>query len=194
MAGSWMSELEQESKKLVSEIVAEATQRAQYRVQRDFHKKPIELIAKQTGHVNLAQACYCMLDSSGIDINVEIYYDASFIEGFYKSNSSFHQSGGGWSIVRKNKNLSTYDFWEMHYNGETGGSYGAVEEEWIMENFWYGRQYVTNGWPLSKSAEYLSGHYKETVSAYDVAQNFIDDYIAEGHYERYIQEEINNLI
>jgi hypothetical protein len=194
MGYNWMAELEKEAKKRVSEVVAEATQRAQYRVQRDFHTKTIDVIAKETGHVNLAQACFCMLNNKGSDINVEIYYDESFIEGFFRSNSSFHQDGGRWKVAKQNQNLSVYDFWDMHYNDETGGSYGEVEEDWIMENFWNGREYVTNGWPLSKSAEYLSGHYRETVSAYEVAQNFIDNYIAEGHYERYIQEEINNLI
>ena len=193
MGYDWMSELEKEAKKRVSEVVAEATQRAQYRVQRDFHTKAVEHIAKETGHVNLAQACYCMLSADGNDIDVEIYYDPSFIEGFFKSNSSFHQDGGAWRVVRKNKNLSVYDFWDMHYSGENEGDYGEVEEEWIMKNFWNGREYVTNGWPLSKSAEYLSGGYRKTVSAYDVAKSFIDKYNSEGHYEKYIQEEINNL-
>ena len=193
MGYGWINELKKEAAKITSEVVAEATQRAMYRVQRDFHTKPIEEIAKETGHVNLAQACYCMLNTKGNDIEVDIYYDASFIEGFFKSNSSYHQDGGKWRSVRKNYNLSSYDFWEMHYNGETGGSYGEVDEEWIMKNFWNGVQYGTNGWPRSKTAEYLSTYKKLTVSAYDVAKNFINDYIAEGHYEKYIQQEISNL-
>jgi hypothetical protein len=193
MGYGWLDELKKEARARTSEVVAKATERAMYRVQRDLHTKPIEAIAKETGHGNLAQACYCMLTTKGTNIDVEIYYDASFIEGFYKSNSSYHQDGGAWRVVRKNKGLSSYDFWEMHYNGETGGSYGAVEETWIMDNFWNGREYVTNGWPLSKSAEYLSGHYQNTTSAYDVAANFVDQYIADGYYEQYVQEEINNL-
>lgn len=190
MGSGWIDALAQEAKKIVSERYAEAVSRAQYKVQVDFHTKAIKHIAKQTGHVNLAQACYFMLRPSGIDIDAEIFYDASAIYGFYKSHSSFHKSGGAWRVVESNKDLANYDFWEMHYNGETGGSYGQVEEEWIMENFWNGRKYVTNGWPLNKNAEYLSGHYVETVSAYDVAQGFIDDYIAAGYYERYIQAEL----
>lgn len=194
MGYSWINELKKEAQALTSDVVAKATQRAMKRVQRDLHKKPIEEIAEKTGHPTLAQACYCMLTSDGTDIDVEIYYDASFIEGFFNSFSSYHQDGGAWRVVRSNKGLSSYDFWEMHFNGETGGSYGEVEESWIMDNFWRGRQYVTNGWPLNKSEEYLRGHYESTVSAYDVAANYVDQYIADGYYEQYIQEEINNLI
>lgn len=194
MSYNWINELKKEAKKRTSEVVAEATQRAMYRVQRDFHTKTVQEIANKTGHQNLSQACYCMLTTKGTDIEVDIYYDASFIEGFFKSNSSYHQDGGKWRSVRKNYGLSSYDFWEMHYNGETGGSYGSVDEEWIMKNFWNGVEYSTNGWPLSKSEEYLQVYRTKVVSAYDVAKNFIDDYIAEGHYEQYIEEEINNLI
>ena len=193
MSYGWMAELKKEAEKRTSEVVAEATQRAMYRVQRDFHTKPIEKIADETGHETLAQACYCMLSTKGSDIDVDIFYDASFIDGIYSSNSSYHQDGGAWRVVRKNKGLSSYDFWAMHYNGETGGSYGEVDEKWIMYNFWNGREYITNGWPRG-SAEYLSGGYQPAVSAHDVAQKFIDGYIAAGYYEAYVQEEINNLI
>lgn len=194
MGYDWISALKEEAKRRTSEVVAEATQRAMYRVQRDFHTKAIKNIAEETGHENLSQACYCMLNSNGTDIEVDIFYDASFIEGFFHSNSSYHQDGGKWRSVRKNYNLSNYDFWDLHYSGETGGSYGEVDEEWIMKNFWNGLKYSTNGWPLSKSEEYLQVYRTSTISAYDVAKNFIDNYISEGHYEKYIQEEINNLV
>ena len=193
MGYDWMSELKKEAQKRTSEVYAKAAQRAMYRVQRDLHTKAVEYIAEKTGHENLAQACYCMLDNNGLDINVDIYYDASVIEGFFKSNSSYHQDGGEWRTVRKNRNLSTYDFWEMHYNGETGGSYGEVGEDWIMENFWNGREYITNGWPLSKSEEYLRVSKRKVKSAYDVAKDFIDYYNEQGFYNLYLQEEINIL-
>lgn len=192
MGNNWLSELEAYAKKAVGSIAKEATERAMYRVQRDFHTKPIQAIASATGHDTLAQACYCMLTTSGSDIEVDIYYDPSFVVGFFNSNSSYHQSGGKWRSVRKNYNLSRYDFWEMHEAGETGGSYGSVDEDWIMKNFWNGVQYSTNGWPLS-DAEYLQVFRGKTVSAYDVAKSYIDNYISEGHYGRYIQEEMNNL-
>ena len=188
-----MDALAVEAKKRVSEKYAIAVDRAQYRVQTEFHTKAIDFIAKQTGHVNLAQACYCMLEPNGVDINTSIYYDASSIYGFFKSNSSFHKSGGVWRVVDSNQGLSNYDFWEKHYNGETGGDYGEVEEEWIMKNFWNGREHVTNGWPLNKNAEYLRGHYVKTVSAYDVAISFIYNYNSKGYYEKYIQEELSKI-
>lgn len=194
MCANWMDELKKEARKRVSGVVAEATQRAMYRVQRDFHTKVIDEIANQTGHANLAQACYCMLNPQGGDIAVDIYYDASFIDGFFSSNSSFHKSGSPWRVVKSNYGLSSYDFWEMRLNGEyEGGSYGAVMDTWIMQNFWNGVKYSTNGWPRARSEEYLEVYKTRTVAAYDVAQGFIDDYIAAGHYEQYIQEEMNNL-
>lgn len=192
MSYNWINELREEAKKRTSDVLAKATERAIYRVQRDFHTKPIEEIAEKTGHNTLAQACYCMLDVKGSNIDIDIYYDASFIDGIYESNSSYHQDGGKWRSVRKNYNLSSYDFWEMFYNGETGGSYGEIESEWIMKNFWNGVEYSTNGWPRG-SAEYLQIIKGKTTSAYSVAQNFINNYIAEGHYEAYIQEEMYNL-
>lgn len=193
MGYGWLNELKEECEQIISEIAPEAIARAQYRVQRDFHTHLIKKIAEDTGHENLAQACYFMLKPNGIDIEAESYYDASFIEGFYESSSSYHQDGGKWRSVRKNYQLSRYDFWEMHFAGETGGSYGEVEEDWIMKNFWNGIEYVTNGWPLSKSAEYLSTSKRKVVSAYDVAKKFIDDYDAKGYYKKYLQQEMNNL-
>lgn len=195
MGYDWMSELKKEAQRRTSEVVAEATQRAMGRVQRDFHTQVIEKIASETGHENLSQACYCMLSSSGSDIGYDIFYDASFIEGFYSSNSLFHQGGSKWRSVRSNYNLSRYDFWEKYEDSDVPrGNYGIVDEQWIMKNFWNGVQYGTNGWPLARSAEYLQVYRTATVAAYDVAKNFVDDYISEGHYEKYIQQEINNLI
>ena len=191
MVYGWLDELKKEAQALTSDVVAKATERAIRRVKHDLNTKYIEYIAEKTGHYNLAQACYGEFTSNGSDININIYYDPSFIEGFYKSNSSYHQDGGSWRVVRKNKGLSVYDFWEMHYSGETGGSYGTAEEDWIMYNFWNGREYVTNGWPLSKSEEYLRGRYIKVRSAYDAANEFVDQYEAAGHYARYVQEEMN---
>lgn len=192
MSSNWLGELEAFAKKAVGSVAKEAIGRAMYRVQRDFHTKTVQTIADATGHDTLAQACYCMLNTSGNDIEVDIYYDPSFIIGMLNSNSSYHQGGGKWRSVGKNYKLSRYDFWEMHENGETGGNYGLLDENWVMKNFWNGVQYVTNGWPLS-DAEYLDAYPISTVSAYDVAKEYIDNYISEGHYEKYIQQEMNNL-
>lgn len=187
-------ELEKYGKDAIGSKYAEAVRRAQYKVQDDFRNKLVKHIANKTGHENLAKACYFDVEPvGGDDYHIDMYYDASYIEGYYESYSSYHQDGGKWRSVRKNYNLSRYDFWDMHYAGETGGSYGEVEEEWIMDNFWNGREYVTNGWPLSKSAEYLSTSKRRVVSAKKVTQEFYDDYERKGYYEKYIQQEFNRL-
>lgn len=193
MNASLMQMLEREIKRTAQSVVDEAAERAAYRVQRDFHTKAINTIAQKTDHPTLSQACYCMLTGRDGGIEVDIYYDASVIDGFFESNSAYHQSGGKWTVVRKNYNLSRYDFWEQYEDRDDVSQHGAVDHEWIMKNFWNGYEWRTNGWPLPGGGEFLETWKIRTVSAYDVAQKYIDNYIAKGYYGKYINEEMRNL-
>lgn len=194
MSYSWMKLVEKEAKRQGQEIMAEAVQRAAYRVQRDFHTKAIDAIALQTGHPTLSQACYCMLEMNGSDIEVDIYYDASVIDGFFESSSAYHKSGEPWKVVRHNQNLSSYDFWDEFYDRDDDvKQYGAVDHKWIMNNFWNGYEWKTNGWPLPGGGEFLQTWKERTVSAYDVAKEYVANYISEGYYGKYVNEEIRNL-
>lgn len=63
---------------------------------------------------------------NNILIEFGVEYDAGALEGVYKSNSKYHQSGDVWKIVpndvRKNSSLFSPD-------------YGTPEADWILENF-----------------------------------------------------------
>jgi hypothetical protein len=192
MNSSLMKMIEREIKKSAQSVVNEAAERAAYRVQKDFHTKAIDTIAKKTNHPTLSQACYCMLTGKDGGIEVDIYYDASVIDGFFESNSRYHKSGSPWSVVSEHQGLSNYDFWENYEEADVS-QHGEVDHNWIMKNFWNGYEWRTNGWPLPGGGEFLQTWKVRTVSAYDVAQKYIDDYIAEGHYGKYINEEIRNL-
>ena len=192
MNASLMQMIEREVKRQAQPILDAAAQRAAYRVQTDFHTKAIETIAKKTKHPTLSQACYCMLTGRSDGIEVDIYYDASVIDGFFESNSRYHKGGGSWSIVTQNQGLSMYDFWE-NYDEADVTQHGEVDHEWIMENFWNGYEWRTNGWPLPGGGEFLETWRVRTISAYDVAQQYIDNYIAKGYYGKYISEEIGRL-
>ena len=103
MGYGWLEELKQEAQAITSDVVAKATERAIRRVKHDLNTKYVGYIAEETGHYNLAQACYGEFTSNGSDIGIYIYYDASFIDGFYKSNSSYHQDGGNGELSEKTK-------------------------------------------------------------------------------------------
>jgi hypothetical protein len=193
MSSSLMKMLEKEIKKAAQPVIDEAVQRAAYRVQRDFHTKAIDTIARKTKHPTLSQACYCMLTGKGSGIEVDIYYDASAIDGFFVSKSRYHKSGAPWTEAKETHGVSSYDFWSNYDEDVRVPQYGEVDSNWLMDNFWNGYEWRTNGWPLPGGGEFLETWKVRTISAYDVAQKYIDDYIAKGYYGRYIKEEMKKF-
>ena len=176
----------------VNQYIDEANQRARTRVQHDMNSEGVNYIASKTDHKNLASACFFEYDTSDAKMTVQIVPDGSVLNGLYRSRSSYHQSGGSWSSVTENYNISRDEFWAG--DKADPGSYGIPEGEWIMKNFWTGIVYVTNGWPLAKSAEYLSVMQMRTIAAYDVAQEYLDDYNNSGRYKAYVAEELGVLL
>ena len=85
---------------LADDICEDVLGHARYKVQQDFNKKLVPYIAKETGHKNLAATCFCDVDlKSKYSLNIDIYNESSYIEGDYKSRSSYHQSGFPWNTI-----------------------------------------------------------------------------------------------
>ena len=88
--------------------------------------------------------------------------------------------------------MSREEFWENKENGYGGGSFGRVDSEWILDNFWDGVYWVTNGWPLG-NAEYLSTWKTHDVSAVSVIESYHNKYVRSNKFQKYIQEEIDKM-
>lgn len=191
MSSNFYKDYEDAVEQIRKDAEKQAIARARYRVQDDFNRELISEIAQKTGHENLAATCFVDVDlSSDDDLDVRIYNDWTVIEGFYSSNSSFHQSGGKWQSVTEHYGMSKDEFWERKYSGEDGGDYGVVDPEWLADNFWDGVYYATNGWPRG-GAEFLSVYRYNDVSAISVIKSYYNRYLRSNKFQKYIQEELN---
>ena len=172
-------------------LIKEANDRARTRSQADMQSEGIEYIAKKTRHPNLSQAVFFEFDMSDERMDIEINADGSVLDGFFHSKSKYHRSGGDWESVTENYSISRSDFWK----GRRAplGDYGEVEGDWVVENFWNGRKYVTNAWPRNPRAKFLRVDEVPDVCAQEVAQDFLGKYISSGRYEAYVREEYNAL-
>ena len=194
MGSSFWSDYNNAVNNITKEVERQAVAYARYKVQEDFNTELIEEIGKKTGHPNLAATCFVDIDLNSDDsLSVHIYNDASWIEGEYHSNSSFHPGSGGWTSVGEHYGMSKDEFWENKYFGQEGDkSYGVVDPEWLADNFWDGVYYATNGWPRS-DAEFLSVYKYQDVSAISVIKAYYNNYVNSNTFQKYIQEEINSM-
>lgn len=179
---------------IAAEVEKLAVARARYRVQEDYNTELIQKIAVKTGHENLAAACFVDVDLDSTDsLEVHAYHDWTMIDGLYHSNSSFHQSGDTWTSIEDHYSMSKEEFWEKKEEGYGGGAYGAVDSEWIMDNFWDGVYWITNGWPRG-NAEFLHSYRIRTkVAAGDIIEAYHNKYVSSNRFQKYIQEEINKM-
>lgn len=169
----------------------EAMKRAVYRVQEDFNNEFVEVLAERTGHPNLATTCFVDVTPNGEKgLHYRFYNDASMIDGIFSSHSSFHKSGGKWTIVEDNYGLSREEFWARKATGESGGSFGVVNSEWLADNFWDGIYWATNGWPRS-DAEFLHSYKYHDVSALSAIKDYVERYKASNRFQKYVNEELH---
>lgn len=173
-------------------LAKEANSRARTRSQKDMNLEGIEYIAKKTNHPNLAQACFFEYDISDANMHIEINADGSVLDGFFHSRSKYHKTAGNWVSVTENYSISRSDFWAGHR--APIGNYGDVDGDWVVENFWNGRKYVTNAWPLNPRAKFLSVQEEKDVNAQNIAQEYLNSYVASGRYSAYVREEFNALL
>lgn len=192
MGINWKQAAQKMAQDRVDQCIDEANARARTRAQHDMNSEGVKYIASETGHENLAAACFFEYDTNDSRMRVQIIPDGSVLDGYYKSRSSYHQSGESWSIVHENYDIPRSEFWNG-IRAEPRDA-GMPEGEWIMKNFWLGIVYVTNGWPLAKKTEYLSVTEMRTIAAEDVAQEYLDDYNNSGRYRAYVAEELNTLL
>ena len=173
---------------LGQEAINQAVRYAQYKTQNDFNTKLIEEVASKTGHETLASTIFVetSLGGSGSNLNYQIYTEEAWIDGVYQSNSSFHPGSNGWSSIGEHYGMSNYEFWELKAEGYSGNA-GGVDSDWLVDNFWKGIEYYTNGWPL-RSAEYLFVGTRSVVSAESVVNAWIARYKANKTYQNYIIE------
>ena len=194
MGSSFWSDYNNAVNNITKEVERQAVAYARYKVHEDFNTELIEEIGKKTGHPNLAATCFVDIDLNSDDsLSVHIYNDASWIEGEYHSNSSFHPGSGGWTSVGEHYGMSKDEFWELKFSGESGGDYGGIDTEWIADNFWDGIEYFTNGWPRG-TAEYLSVGTRNVVSAISVIEKYFNKYKSSNTYQKYIMEAIARMI
>ena len=192
MGINWEKAAERMAQSRVDQHIDEANERARTRAQHDMNREGVKYIAERTGHKNLAAACFFEYDITDSKMRVQIVPDGSVLDGYYKSRSSYHQSGGDWSIVTENYDITRSEFWDG-IRAEAQDA-GTPEGEWIMKNFWWGIVPVTNGWPLSKKAETLAYYEKHTTPAEKIAQEYLDEYNSSGRYSAYVAEELNVLL
>ena len=192
MGVNWKDAAKRMAQSRVDQYIDEANDRARTRAQHDMNDEGVKYIAARTGHNNLAAACFFEYDINDTRMRVEIVPDGSVLDGYYKSRSSYHQGGGKWSSVSENYGISRSEFWDG-IRAEPRDA-GTPSGDWIMENFWLGIVYITNGWPLAKNAEYLSVTEARTIAAQDVAQEYLDNYNSSGRYQAYVAEELNVLL
>lgn len=179
--------VEQKRKIAVEEAVARAT----YRVQEDFNNEFVEELASKTGHPNLAITCFVDVTPNGESgLHYHFYNDASMIDGLFSSNSSFHKSGGKWTVVSEHYGMSAEEFWERKAMGEDGGSFGVVDADWLADNFWDGVYWATNGWPRSGD-EFLMSYKYNDVSAISVIKDYVQRYKKSNRFQKYINEELH---
>lgn len=192
--GSFWDDYYKAVEDITKEVNDRAVSYARYKVQEDFNTELIKEVAKKTGHKNLATTVFVDVSLESDDsLKVHFYNDASWIEGDYHSNSSFHQSGGKWSSVSEHYGLSKDDFWDMKFNeGYGGDAHGTVDSDWLADNFWDGIIYYTNGWPRG-AAEYLYVGKRHEKSAESVMDEYVKKYISNGRYQRYIMEAISMM-
>ena len=177
---------------ILADVQEEVFARARYRAQVDFNTEMIDEIADRTGHKNLANTCFVVVDeSSKQKLKLDFYTDDSVIDGLYKSNSSFHKGGSKWKSITEHYRMSKYDFWESKFNGEDSEDYGSVDTDWITDNFWKGIYHATNGWPNSPYDDFLHVYTYRDLSAEQVCNEYTDRYIAQNRFGYYVQEEIN---
>lgn len=179
--------------KITDDAKEQALKYARYKVQEDFNTELIKEIAKKTGHPNLAATCFVDIDLNSDDsLSVHIYNDASWIEGEYSSNSSFHQGSGKWKSISAHYEMTRDEFWDLKFSGEDHKDYGGIDAEWIADNFWDGIEYYTNGWPRG-DAEYLQVFTRNVVPAISVIEKYFNRYKASNTYQKYIMEAISRM-
>ena len=184
--------LEKLAKELAEEKVKAAAEIAGYRTQNDFNNELCDYVADVTGHKHLATTCFVEVSiESGIDLKVEAFTDSEYSLKVFKSNSSFHQGGGKWRSIKSHYTMSSDDFWERKILGdEPSRQYGALDMDWVTDNFWDGIVYSTNGWPLGK-ADYLAVYKDREIPARAAVASYVDKYIADDRYPKYILDELN---
>lgn len=169
------------------EAFDKAVKYARYKTQEDFNTELIKEITAKTGHKNFAATVFVEtnLESDGT-LDYEIFTEEAWINGMYESNSSFHKGFGGWSPIEEHYGMSKYEFWELKSEGYEGHA-GGVDPDWLVDNFWKGIEFYTNGWPRG-AAEYLFVGTRRVVSADAVATAWINKYKSNKIYQKYIIE------
>ena len=102
-------------------------------------------------------------------IEFGIKYDASMLEGRYKSNSRYHQSGDKW-ISRNDPSFN----WSKDEKGVPIGNNGLPEPEWILDNFLRGEH---------------GGAQRDFNATYTLMPRFMDNELPE-RIEGYIKDSL----
>jgi hypothetical protein len=124
-----------DSKKVATEAVSKAARRiekdmvkiAKTCLQRYYDNyQPKKYDRSHHLHKALKPIYNNLSERGNISFEVGVEYDSSRLEGWYYSNSQYHQSGNKWISV---KSLSTAD------NPVTGSNFGIPEPGWILFNY-----------------------------------------------------------
>ena len=108
-------------------------------------------------------------ENGNIVISTGIYMDSDRLEGLYHSNSSKHNGDDAWS------------------------SGGDVEEDYVFENFIYGRHPWTNGWPTSGDKFLEYDEIKSKTSPDSYLNKYRDKY-SDVYFSKHIQKTMDGLL
>jgi hypothetical protein len=106
-------------------------------------------------------------DLIAIEIGVE--YKPELLEGVYKSNSPYHQSGDTWKVVPDNVKIDSSLF---------SSDYGMPEPEWILDNFLRGEH---------------GGAQRDFNGTYTLMPDFLDNELPKK-LNQYVQDAFLNTV
>ena len=161
-------------------IAKEAFENTAKRLQKDILEEADDYLTKyymnytpkmynRTGRLQRAILPYWLDKSKNglISIEVGIQYDPSALQGAYKSNSWWHQSGDKW--------ISRFD--KKEFNSDSRNN-GTPEPEWILDNFLKGEH---------------GGYHQDNESTNSLMEKFFDTQ-AKHLFDIYIEDEFYNAI
>jgi hypothetical protein len=166
-------------------IILEATREAAHKGQEDVMKEAEQYLQeyykwqprmyKRTHRLKHAMSPYNKEDFRGNSafITIGVEYDSGALQGFYKSNSKWHQSGDVWRSVRETFG-SLYSKSTRNSSPYFSSDFGVPEPDWILDNYLQGEH---------------GGYHRDAMGTADKMNKFIDNELP-SRIEGYMQSAI----
>lgn len=186
MAKSDMGLTESEIEMLYEDIIKNALPKFADNITSYAKSELEDFVAEYTGHKNLSKSIELKAQVIGpLAIKLIGSSDATKLSRSFKSNSSLHKEGEPWKIA-PTSNISAIDYFHAKKNGDIGGQYGALDLEWVLDNFWFGIETWTNGWPRTGGNSKLLFTKHNVPSAHKALDLFVDRYENNGMLDKHL--------